>query len=490
VFGVSTANARKIIQRAVQHEIIKSSKPFSIVSGQYIYYSNNTYISRDGIKKVCKEFSSPTYRLLELLNLNGGIISYYEAQKVVGAPIKNSSTKEKSLTKIVKELRSLDLVNLVDDSNSNKFVIHKELESNKEELIREHSSKMYIDAILLSDIFFWLKRRNIIDNKNYRYRNKNLTGMGVLHNNLVWDGFAYTSTTGLHTENFKEKNSKKTLVVLDVVVNREYHDIDLKGFLNRIDIIRCSVKSGIRKIMPIIVSRNLSSGITTQIVKLGIIHLDLASIYGENIFGILDRLKLIKEAEIFRSPEKGHFLDNVERALDSIKNSGQDINLENLKGDFFEMIIFSYLISAFPNSTILHGIRLKNKELNKEYEYDFIVDNHRKNEVVIVEVKGYKSSSKIKLGDFKTKSTVKWFFGNTFPFAKKNFKSHQENTQFKACYITSAEFSEEAQQFMEGLTRTKIRSSALNIYYDGKSIRKTMKEEGYEKGSSLINQYY
>ena len=62
-------------------------------------------------------------------------------------------------------------------------------------------------------------------------------------------------TTGINPSLAKDSNipEKQTLVVLDVLISRDYQQIDLDGFLNRIRINLNSVSKGKRKVVPIIV---------------------------------------------------------------------------------------------------------------------------------------------------------------------------------------------------------------------------------------------
>lgn len=490
-FNVKSENARKILQRANDKGVINSSKPFTVGKGQYIYYSKESFLEEYKLKEMCKDNRPPVYRLLELIELNGGIVSYYEAMKITASPVKKSTTKVSLLKDILSSLNAIGITEIIKDNRGILYVISMDNKEDKNILMDRHYSRMYLDTVFISDMLYWLRKHNLIDNKYVRYRNKSMLNKGVEHNNIVWDAFAYTHTTGIHTNHSKNDNdNKKTLVVLDVVVNRSYENIDLQGFLSRIDIVRNSVKSGIRKVLPIIISKELSDSVIFQLKNLGIIHLNLGTVFGEKIYEIISKLEVIKDAELCGINKEEKVFDNVESTLSNIRDSGQEINLQNIKGDLFEIIIYQILTLVYPNSSILHGKILKDNDKTEKYEYDFIVNNHSHNEIVIIEAKGYKSTSEIDLGDYDTKNTIKWFFRKTFPFAKLNYLVTSDGSEFKACYITTGIYSDKASEFLETISKSKIKSNNLNVSYDREELLKLMIEKGAKKAIQIINRYY
>src|SRR5687768_11559285 len=100
-FNVSATNARQIVKRAVASKSIKSSAPYTFGKGQFVYIYNEHDFGKGGIKKIAEKSRPPIYRLLELMDQNGGIISYYEALKIASAPLEESSTKVVSLDDIL-----------------------------------------------------------------------------------------------------------------------------------------------------------------------------------------------------------------------------------------------------------------------------------------------------------------------------------------------------------------------------------------------------
>lgn len=88
-FDVESNYARQLISRATKDKIIKSSKPFSFDKGQFFYMHPSQQISLETIREISKKYRKPLYRLLTLLEINEGIVSMYEAEKITSTPVSN-----------------------------------------------------------------------------------------------------------------------------------------------------------------------------------------------------------------------------------------------------------------------------------------------------------------------------------------------------------------------------------------------------------------
>jgi hypothetical protein len=494
-FGLKPDHARKVVQRAVDKNIIYSSAPVSFGNGQYIYSLGSLNIQM--IKRISKKNRPPLYRLISLLEKNNGVISFYEGLKITASPLDKSKTKMDYLNNIIGDLKELKLIKDIKIYDGIKYIIDMNINNDQEpDLIDAHKTKMIIDCTFIRDILYYLQRHNLIDNKSVVYRNKDYPSKGAEHNNFVWDAFAYTKTTGINTVYKSNKNidDKSTLVVIDVLVSRQYTDIDLQGFFNRVQGVVYNSKSQLRKVMPIIVVKDISEEAHNKIFSLGIIILSLGTIYGEKIYEIIKNLEYAKGKtleETLQTPEDK--IAAIERILSLIDVSGQNENLQNMKGDLFEMAMYPLISSLCPGTAIKQGTFIKDTEKNVTtgFEYDYIVTDDNIRERIVFELKGYKNSNYINLGDSKTKNTIRWFFRNTFPFAAK----HIEDGGFikynvKGCYITTAKFSADALSALEKINTSKLKPNNFESYYDGEKLLALMKKYGLQNLINLIEKYY
>lgn len=485
-FSIPSSHARKIIQRAVEKNIIESSSPITFGKGQFAYFPKGKYLSKEMILKITKEHRPPLYRLISIMDLNGGIISYYEGLKISGSPL-TDDTKTDTLDKIISELEQLQLVSIYSDSMSNKYLVHPSLSEKVETIAAAHYSKMKVDSMFILDILRSLTSFNIISKTQALYRNKTTPSIGVTHNNFIWDSIAYTKTTGINTGKASTSTTadKQTLVVMDIVINRPYSDHDLQGFYSRIQSVLNSVKNGKRKILPIIIYGNVEDETYNRIHKLGFLTFDLGAVYGSKILSIVQNLKELQFNQISKD-ESFNMDETIEKSLAIIKESGQDINLGNIKGDLFESLIYSAMQTIFSNAHIQPGHILKHEK--KSYEYDFIVNTT--NEIIIIEVKGYNSSIKINIGDNERKNTIKWFFENTYPIAKNILKTNYGQPKITGCYITSAGFYDNGIEYLNKLNEGKIKPTKLDTWYDRAKLFDLLQENGLTKTKNIIERYY
>lgn len=497
-FGIKDVYARKILERTAKKVLIKSSSPLTFGYGQFAYCSPTTNFTKDRIKILSKKHRPTLFRLLVALDINKGILSYYEALKITASPLTAGISKVDYLDDLIALLSKFEIVFQKVDRNLVKYIVLKREQENVENLMQVHYAKMSTDTVFLRDILDWLVKSNIIDNNNIVYRNKSNPSKGAKHNNLVWDAFAYTKTTGINPSLASQSNTpqKQTLVVLDVLINRDYEQIDLDGFLKRIQINLNSVSKGKRKVLPIVIYKNCTSLILNKIKMLGFLGYDISSIYGARIFSVLENISNLQINQKFLNQ------DDLEKTildtLSTIDVSGQNEQLKAIKGTLFEMLLYQVLKQQYPIAEIIYSktysqdtVDNTGVTISENYEYDYIIKSSNPKEIIIIELKGYKSTNKISLGDYQTKNTVKWFFNRTLTFAKKKFqKEINEGYIFKACFITSSDFTEEAITYLETLKQGGLNPKRLNIYYNREQLFEFLEDNGYQKLLSIIDEFY
>src|SRR5690606_27975691 len=100
-FGITDSNARQVLKRAVQSKLIKSSNPISFGKGQFAYSISGT-LKISAVIRISKNSRPPLYRLLKQMQLNGGIISFYEGIKATTGVVEPSSTKVSNFDELLK----------------------------------------------------------------------------------------------------------------------------------------------------------------------------------------------------------------------------------------------------------------------------------------------------------------------------------------------------------------------------------------------------
>lgn len=490
-FGIEEPNARKILQRAAEDKTIDSTKPITFGKGQYVYMLPGKVLDIPSIKIICQRFRPPLYRIIDVMEQNDGIISYYEALKLSASPEERTSTKATPVDELIRILIDLNLATVETDENNVRYVVDKEAIDEKI-YMSIHYSKMIEDCTFIPDILRWLRKVNIIDNLNTVYRNKSNPSKGAVHNGLPWDAFAYTKTTGINEVYGKQAKEVKnqTLVVLDIVMNREYSQSDLDGFLGRIQVNLNSVKEGKRKVLPIVFYKTISRKVQNTIASLGFMSFQLTTIFGGRMGEIIESVNRIQRSA--GNAGEQHIATDLNSMLSVIKESGQEDNLSNLKGILFEFLLYPLFRAKYGNAGINHGKYLskKNPDKSKEgYEYDFIIISENPKEIVVVEAKGYSPDNRIPVGRNDEKNTLSWFFGKTLPFLKSIYaKEIAEGYKLKACYITSAQFYEDGMTFLD--KQSKFKSQHLEGWYDGSSLLQLFTGLELKTSRETLQKYY
>ena len=363
-YALTNSYARKILQRTTEKGIIESSKPVTFGRGQFIYMLPGQQINMTDVKHIFKKYRPPLYRIVDVMEQNDGIISYYEALKLSASPEEKSSTKASTVNELIRILVKLDLVTVETDSNDIRYIIDTETLDAKPTMINQFG-RMMLDTMFIPDMLKWMRNVNLIDNLKTLYRSKHNPSKGVVHNSLVWDAYGYTKSTGFNDIVGKKANTieKQTLVVLDVVLSREYSQSDLDGFLGRVQVNLNSVKEGRRKVVPVIFYKDISSKVQNTLASLGFLSFDIGTVFGNKIKGIVDKIGKFQN-QLESKPDKGQS-QTVESLLSTIRDAGQEDNLSNLKGILFEFLLYPLLRTIYSSAGISHGkyySRLNEKE--------------------------------------------------------------------------------------------------------------------------------
>lgn len=491
-FKTKNGYERKLVQRAADSKIIYSSDPVSFGNGQFVYLHPDKYLNKEMVLKITKTHRPSLYRIIKMLDDCDGVLPLYEALKLSASPLDKEKNKSDSIEKLLEELQQLNLGQEVTSRKGIKFIVYPVLVNECQEQMELQSRRMMIDTMFIPDILKSLRSFNIIDNDKLLYRNKNNPSFGISHNNFVWDAIAYTRTTGINEirSSDADKFEKQTLVVLDIVISRDYTDEDLQGFFSRIRSITNAVKTGKRKVLPIIVYGEIESKVLiNRIHKLGFLSFDLGSIYGSKVYEIIKNLFSLQQKEIHNPDEIQTLIESI---LETMKESGQEENLNSLRGDLFESIMLPVIQLLYPSCNIEQGSRLKKMVADKEekYEYDYIIDSSRLQETIVMELKGYSSSNYISLGDKDTKNTISWFFRRTFPFAAKELQAKEPNRKITSCYITTTKFNEEGVKFLEKINNGKLKPNGIDCWYDGDKLILLLDKLKLRKVKELVLKYY
>ena len=491
-YGIEPDNARKIIQRAKVKGIIVSSTPLTFGKGQFLYIQPGNYFGLKMVKDASSKTRKPLFRLLEILDMFD-MISFYEGLKITASPEEKSSSKISLLIDMIKDLEKLGIVSTKSDGWDNIFVFRREAfppgvdrEKEIDLAMDKHLRSMKLDAVLIPDIIRWLRKTNLIDS-GATYRNVISPANGVKINEIFWDAFAYTKTTGINPNRASESNhiEKQTLVIFDVVISRKYLQADLDGFLARIQITLNSVKEGQRKVLPIIVFKEIEEITLYRAKMLGFLAFDIKTIFGTNVSSVIENFR-----KIFAGQEPK--LTDIEPALLAIDQSGHTDELRSIRGALFEALMHLVIKRFYPNAQVLQSRKLKSEWKNKIREFDLILISSHPKEILLVELKGYTGKSFISLGDSETKDTLKYFFEGSLSVAQDYYSADNSLNDYKikTLYITTGSFHSDTNQFISTINKSAFKSSQFDVCIDGNGLEQLLADEGFDHEKNIIKKYF
>lgn len=497
-FDISLNYASKSLRRAVENKKLLCSHPITFGHRQYLYWRPGTFLTPQSVANACYKDRPPIYRLLSSMIMQGGGISLFDAYKITGSHIKSDNAKHSRLQSLLKDLENLKLIKQNRGVESDEtYIVFPSTSLEENGLQRKLLTSMKLSAAFLPDLLNLLQRNNLLDSRQIVYRNKGNPHRLVEHVDHVWDSFGYTKTTGINTvlRNNTTSNNKQCLVVIDVIIDRIYSHMDLDGFIERIQSVRNSPQKGTRKILPIICYASLENEMFARLKSFGFLTYDMGTVYGSKIFEMIKSIGQIKELTLSTDKASPDVSSLINETLQQIRSCGQEVNLSNIKGDLLEALLFPLLRQLYPNASILQKkiIQVKGDESKRNgFEYDFIIIDHSKNELVIVEVKGRKSNHKIEWGDDKAKNTLGWFFYGAVPFAISYYKKNpiQPGMSVKACYISTGQFNDDAITRLSELENSKLRPTKMKISYKRDELFQLLTENGLSKTVQTLEKYF
>ena len=131
-------------------------------------------------------------------------------------------------------LIQLELVRVKTDEYGIKYLVKPALAEDIE-IFNQHYIRMLVDSLFIPDILRWLQNVHFIDTLKMVYRSKQSPSFGAEQNDLLWDAYGYTKNVSFNEMPGVQVTTveKQTLVVMDIVLRREYSQSDLDGFVGR-----------------------------------------------------------------------------------------------------------------------------------------------------------------------------------------------------------------------------------------------------------------
>lgn len=244
-------------------------------------------------------------------------------------------------------------------------------------------------------------KMNLINDTVPLYRNAKTPLKGVEYKHLIFDAMAYSSVPALSTQTLESEDDKgkDAIILFDVHIWNAYESGHLKGFYDRVQIIRNAAKGEKKNVIPIVAAMEIQENVRRSCRNMGILTYQFSDIYGSKINEILKLYDRIQETDS-REPAEGN-TNSIGQLLEMLENTGQGENLENLRGTLFEFLMHSVLYKWLRGQ--LTGNLITNYKINYDdnkklvYEYDIIAPLY--DEYLVIELKGYANSHFFRWGN-------------------------------------------------------------------------------------------
>lgn len=477
-FSISNENARKILSNAVKNDVIKNSAPITFGDNKYAYFSNkceNSYgLLADKIKK-CKP---SLFRIILAFSRNDNILTKNEICKVSGCRL-TDSVKAITFADVINDLNYLNILRVEKVNNISFYCLNTEKFDAKK--VECRYTQLEEEGLTFKTLLSWLENTNLSESMVAYKGKKNVEEeyLGVITNNLVWDGVAYSNLNWLH---------EKTMVMIDCLLNRKYEAFDADGFIERLKASRFSVKTTKRNQLPIVFAIGFTPQATKKLMEYKVICFNVESILGYRYKYIVSKYIEIDNSftNDFDNIKDTYHIETT-KLLETINTNA---NFNNLKGHLFEYImgvVFDKIYNE-RGTRISHSVRGKanSDEIVGEFECDYVIDTYT--EEVVIELKGYKADTVIPLGNYKSenKVTIKHFLDNTFARYRSWRTDKQKHLTF--CYITTSKIEDKAKVKMQSMK--KFKPSKLEHYYESDDLVALLKEYDCKNELEIVQQFY
>lgn len=424
-FSITSDNARKITSNLVKNGSLYAAKDLVFDSGsKLLYYKYDESEFRNALLKIKPYISS----VLDHFNLFH-IISKFNLFKLSAKPEDKNGKELSSLFK--------DLSFFYHIKYHGEYIVFSSFDERQiEDAIQKYLLYEKTDFLAISSIVSHNIQTNIINSKEIEYRSQ--TKAKVNYFLYMFDAVA--------------KGVISDIVMNDVIYLYEVSTIkevttdSLANYLFRLN--------AVKKLSPSnCVGALVYTSISDEALKIArannLMLMPLKRVFGNRIENILEIIK-----------QKDVSIDDIDKAAELIKSTGQEENLGNIMGELFEYMVEKIVCKIYTVGSIVKR-RFLFDHNSKRREIDIHIQTQ--NESVLIECKS--SKNKVPLGEYDakakktTKDSVKYFYDSFCMYKDKYNDSCPKFLIFAANGLKS-----EAIKYISKFPK-KFMSSRLEYFY-------------------------
>jgi hypothetical protein len=451
--GRSEEAARQKISRAkgdVYHlQGIRFPKRESFL---YLKQDFNSPIYFLKLVKALEETASIHICIISGLRTFGGNVSKEKLRILSACP--HARKKKKTFDQAVKELVSIRLIYEEND----RYYLNDAIFENPDESRTMGSLNIFIQNILAQ----WLKNNGLVSYNTPEFNSDFCS--------YFWDIKAVSYL--LPFSKSKAGSRNPGFVVADVIPKENIGDDSINYFIRKTE--SCYLEKNSPPFLPILIGFNFQRETLLKLRAKNILVSTVSNFFGKETSRLLEKIKVLLQKKSLNNTSDIDIL-HIEEALQDI--SRLDIDVNNLKGHLFELIVAHILANTNPGN-----VPIINKIIHfegRQKEIDVFVSNSK--EIDIYECKAYKQLvDDTEISKWKGKiSSIYRYFKSMDDNSNKDIKFH--------FWITS-DFTQDAKSILNKASGDTRKYSIEKK--NGKEIFQYTKEWNLTSLSKILQEYF
>lgn len=337
------ASARKIIQRAREQNLIRSTDPVSFNSSFLCYLDKHAGEVYASSVIDLLSYRPPLNRIFKTTLANNGYITLGQVAKAAccsdGSP--ESRTKRLTCEETITQALALDLIE-PDEDFHDLFRLGKAFggpSSNRYSFVK----KLELEDELINSICTWLQHVYLFPRDTRKVREDSFNAIKFNQNWFDIQGAVYL---GHRTERGSIKQSSQSFLVADILVYRRASEPDVDSFLCRIN----DLRNRWPKLLfaPVFISAGFSENAWNSLRKNQIAAVTTSDVFGRSLNSLLQLFEKIIAAKgigDLSGDAISKFLEmsaSITDVTNTVHAGAEEGVVANLRGTVFELIVAIY----------------------------------------------------------------------------------------------------------------------------------------------------
>lgn len=418
----------------------------------YLKRDFNSLIYFLNLVKALEETASIHICIISGLKTFGGKVGKEKLRILSGCP--HARKKKKTFDQVVKELVSIRLIYEENDY----YYLNDAIDANSDESRIMESLNIFIQNILAQ----WLKNNSLVSYNSSKFNSDFCS--------YFWDIKAVSYLLPFLKSKAGSRNPG--FIVADIIPKENIGDDSINYFLRKIE--SCYLEKNSPSFLPILIGCNFQKETLIKLRSKNILVSTISNFFGEETSKLLAKIIVLLQKKSLNNTNDID-ITFIEETLHDI--SKLDIDVNNLKGHLFELIVAHILANTSPGN-----VPIINKVIHFEgcqKEIDIFISNLK--EINIYECKGYKQLvDDDEISKWKGKiSSIYRYFKSMDDNSNKNIKFH---------FWTTSDFTQDAEAILNKANEN-IRKYSIEKK-NGKEIFQYTKNWNLSSITKILQEYF